>query len=214
MSRRKLTALACALLAAGTMAVSGAGAASASPVGVQGLPTFFGVKTLDEGGNGQCTNAPNGMWAVNPGPTNPVRLDTDNRPGGCLLSFGIGDIDGSLAGLDITYQLLPSYDSQAGQCGTNWGVNHIPIGPSFSFGPDVRVDTDNRPGWCELTFASSGRNDVVLGVLFTAENDTGQCVNTGSNDWQSVPPGGRLTLNIDTDHRPGGCGLQLRLTKY
>jgi hypothetical protein len=214
MSRRKLTALACALLAAGAMTVSGAGAASAGPVGVQGLPTFFGVRASDEGGNGQCVGSATGVWTVNPTPTTSVRLDTDNRPGGCQLSFGIGDLDGGLAGLDITYQLLPGYDSRAGQCGTNWGVNHIPIGPSFTFGPDVRVDTDNRPGWCELTFARTGRPDVVFEVKFTAENGTGQCGNTNSNDWQAVPPGQSVMLIIDTDGRAGGCGLEFRLTKY
>lgn len=213
MSRRKLTAWACALLTAGAMTVSGAGAASAGPVGVQGLPTFLGVKLVDEGGNGQCIGSSTGQWTTNPNPTSPIRLDTDNRSGGCQLSFGIGDIDGSLAGLKVTYQLMPHVGSHSGQCGSNWAVNEIPIGSSFTFGPEVRVDSDSRPGWCDLTFAVSGRNDVLLEVLFKAENGTGQCVDA-SDAWQPVPPGRSLTIGIDTDGRAGGCGLSLRLQKF
>jgi hypothetical protein len=215
MSRRKLTALACAVLAAGAMAVSGAGTGSAAPTGIQGLPTFLGVKLVDESNNGQCVGSKDGSWTTNPNSTNPIRLDTDNRPGGCQLSFGIGDIDGSLAGLRVTYQLSPHVGSHSGQCGENWGENDMPIGSSFTFGNPVRVDSDSRPGWCDLTFGVSGRNDVVLEVLWQAENGTGQCVDASSPGvWRAVPIGGKLTIGIDTDNRPGGCGLALRLTKY
>lgn len=214
MSRRKLTAWACALLAAGTMTMSGAGAATAEPVGVQGLPTFLGVKLVDEGGNNQCYGASEtGTWTTNPNQTSLIRLDTDNRSGGCRLAFGIGDLDGSLAGLDITYRLTPHEGAHAGQCGSNWEPNRIPVGSSFSFGPEIRVDSDSRPGWCDLTFAVSGRNDVVLDVLFAAENNSKQCLQASDN-WQPVAPGQQLTLGIDTDGRPGGCGFALRLTKY
>ncbi len=103
--------------------------------------------------------------------------------------------------------------SHSGQCGDNWGVNRVPIGSSFTFGPEVRIDSDSRPGWCDLTFAVSGRNDVVLDVLFKAENGTGQCIGA-SDGWQPVLAGHSLTIGIDTDGRPGGCGLALRLTKY
>lgn len=213
MSRRRLTAWVCALLAAGAMTVSGAGAASAGPVGVQGLPTFLGVKLVDEGNNGQCVGSKDGSWTTNPNPTTSIRLDSDNRSGGCQLSFGIGDIDGSLAGLRVTYQLTPHVGSHSGQCGDNWGENDMPIGSSFTFGPSVRVDSDSRPGWCDLTFRVSGRSDVVLEVLFKAENNTNQCLNA-SDGWQPVTAGLQLTIGIDTDGRAGGCGLSLRLTKY
>ncbi|HEX8868408.1 MAG TPA: hypothetical protein VF821_22305 [Lentzea sp.] len=213
MSRKRLTAWACALLAAGAMTMSGAGAASAEPVGVQGLPTFLGVKFVDEGNNGQCLGPRDGAWVTNPNATAALRLDSDNRAGGCQLSFGIGDIDGSLAGLHVTYQLMPHVGAHSGQCGDNWNENVVPVGSSFTFGEPVRIDSDSRPGWCDLTFRVSGRNDVVLEVLFTAENGTGQCIGASSG-WQPVVAGLPLTIGIDTDGRPGGCGLALRLTKY
>lgn len=213
MNKRRLTAWACALLAAGAMTTSGAGAASAEPVGVQGIPTFFGVKLIDESGNDQCRGPANGAWVKNPNETAPIRLDTDNRAGGCQLSFGIRDIDGSLAGLHITYQMMPHVGAHSGQCGENWAANEIPIRPSFSWGDPVRVDSDSRPGWCDLTFTVSGRDDVVLEVLWKAENNTNQCIDA-SDAWQPVVSGLPLTIGIDTDGRAGGCGLSFRLTKY
>ncbi|WP_143466870.1 hypothetical protein [Lentzea kentuckyensis] len=213
MFSRRLTALACALLTAGAMTVSGAGAASAEPVGVQGLPTFLGVKLIDESNNGQCVGPAAGTWVTNPNQTASMRLDTDNRSGGCQLSFGIGDIDGSLAGLHLTYQLSPHNGSHSGQCEGYWGENDIPVGSEFKFGNPVRVDSDSRPGWCDLTFRAHNRPDVLLEVKFTAENSSNQCLGA-SDAWQPVTIGLPVVLGIDTDGRPGGCGLALRLTKY
>jgi hypothetical protein len=103
--------------------------------------------------------------------------------------------------------------AHSGQCGDNWNVNEVPINRSFSFGEPVRVDSDSRPGWCDLTFTVSGRDDVVLEVLWKAENDTNQCLGA-SDTWQPVVSGLPLTIGIDTDGRPGGCGLSFRLTTY
>ncbi|MET0136345.1 MAG: hypothetical protein ABW215_22400, partial [Kibdelosporangium sp.] len=175
---------------------------------------FLGVSFVPDGDAGQC-NGPAQSWVTNPNPTNAIRLDTDSRPGGCQLAFGIGDIDGSLAGLNITYQLMPHVGSDSGQCGSNWGVNQMPVGSSFQFGPAVRVDSDGRSGWCDLTFAMSGRNDVVLEVQFYADGDGGQCVNaTSPGVWRAVTTGLPYTVGIDTDGRAGGCYLSLRLLKF
>lgn len=209
MSRRKLAALACALMAA--VATMGAGAASAAPAEIQGFPSLFGVKTLDEGGNGQCTNEESGVWSVSPAPTKEIRLDTDNRSGGCQLSFGLADFGGALTGLKITYKLLPHFGSHAGQCGENWEPNEIPIGTDLKMGAPIRVDSDGRTGWCNLTFAVTGRPDIRFEVLYYPDGRSEQCGDNWSYDWRRVAPGEQLTLAIDTDDRAGGCRLALRL---
>lgn len=170
---------------------------------------ILGVVHEQEEGRGQCTDAEDGLWELSPKPTKEIRLDTDGRAGGCQLSFGIFDI-GSLAGLSITYQLMPHIGSHSGQCGENWAVNQIQIGPSLDFGQPIRVDSDNRTGWCDLTFAVTGRPDVRFEVLFYPDGRSEQCVNW-SDSWRRVAPGEQLTLGIDTDDRAGGCNLAFRL---
>ena len=208
---RKLTALACALVAA--VATMGAGVASAAPAEIQGFPALFGVKTLDESNLGQCTPTDQeGDWSVSPRQTKEIRLDTDNRPGGCQLSFALADFGGSLAGLKITYQLMPEFGSHSGQCGENWRENPIPIGTDLKFGDPIRIDSDNRTGWCNLTFAVTGRPDIRFEVLFYPDGRSEQCGNWSDN-WRRVEPGQSLTLNLDMDDRAGGCRLALRLVQ-
>lgn len=172
-----------------------------------------------DGDPGQCNAlasgviiTPFGIWS------NPVRIDTDGRPGGCLQAFAVSDPRNTLAGLNLSVNFRP--DGDPGQCG-NPGLKAIPVLPfdavSYStvYGTILsnaayRIDTDNRSGGCLQTFSLSGRNDIVLDVSFIPDGDAGQCGNAGSF---TVTPSTPVTFRIDTDSRPGGCRQSFRLRR-
>ncbi|MER6218526.1 hypothetical protein ABT213_31375 [Streptomyces sp. NPDC001674] len=80
-----------------------------------------------------------------------------------------------------------------------------------TFGPAIRIDTDARPGGCTLTFAvpAISRTYVALDIQYDPDGDPGRCTNTGYH-WAETDRG-PVTIGVDTDNRPGGCRLQLRL---
>jgi hypothetical protein len=109
-----------------------------------------------------------------------------------------------------------SLGGAGGQCG-NQGEFPLPVTQSQVLGPDIRVDTDDRGGYCNLTFAMSGRNDVSLDVRFWHEYVAGkdQCVNSlPMTEWHSVRPGAPVTIGMNTDSRQGGCYFSLRLRQF
>ena len=172
-----------------------------------------------DGDTGQCNAlasgvivTPFGVWS------NPVRIDTDGRAGGCRQAFAVSDPQNTLAGLNLFVSFTP--DGDAGQCG-NPGLKGIPVVPLdvASFGSlyetilrsaAYRIDTDNRSGGCQQTFSLSGRNDIVLDVSFIPDGDAGQCGNAGSF---TVTPSSPVTFRIDTDKRGGGCRQSFRLRR-
>ncbi|MCM0591913.1 MAG: hypothetical protein ACSI46_17095 [Gloeotrichia echinulata DVL01] len=172
-----------------------------------------------DGDPGQCNAlasgvivTPFGIWS------NPVRIDTDGRSGGCRQAFTVSDPQNTLAGLNLFVDFRP--DGDPGQCG-NPGLRGIPVIPldvAF-YGPlyktilqsiAYRIDTDNRSGGCQQTFSLSGRNDIVLDVSFTPDGDAGQCGNAGAF---TVTPSSPVTFRIDTDNRSGGCRQSFRLRR-
>ncbi|GAA1165589.1 hypothetical protein GCM10009654_23100 [Streptomyces hebeiensis] len=206
--RLRLLAL---VLAAGAFMVGGlsstaAYASEASPLSAE---PQLGIQ-FNPDGTGQCEGRTGEQWAASPNWTEAIRFDTDNRPGGCQLAFGVTDPDGTLAGSSISYQLTRSAGG-VGQCGDNLGVNAVPILPIPVFGAPVRVDTDSQPGWCNLTFTVTGR--IVLDVQLYADGDAGQC-SDASPVTHSVFAGSPVTVKIDTDGRSGGCQFLLRLRHF
>ncbi|WP_055528957.1 hypothetical protein [Streptomyces graminilatus] len=176
-------------------------------------PAEIGIRFNSDGDAGQCGGLAGQQWGVSPDFTRAIRFDTDNRPGGCQLSFGVFDPNNTLAGASISYSFRASAGGDAGQCG-NPGTYQMPIQRFRTFGPQVRVDTDNRPGFCNLTFSVSGRSDVILEIRYFADGDGGQCVNTLPSDQAHTAfAGSPVTIGIDADGRPGGCQMQLRLQK-
>ncbi|MGW2259061.1 hypothetical protein ACWCXE_14660 [Streptomyces sp. NPDC001780] len=199
------------VLAAGAFMVGGlsstaAYASEASPLSAE---PQLGIQ-FNPDGTGQCEGRTGEQWAASPNWTEAIRFDTDNRPGGCQLAFGVTDPDGTLAGSSISYQLTRSAGG-VGQCGDNLGVNAVPILPIPVFGAPVRVDTDSQPGWCNLTFTVTGR--IVLDVQLYADGDAGQC-SDASPVTHSVFAGSPVTVKIDTDGRSGGCQFLLRLRHF
>ncbi|WP_234356935.1 hypothetical protein [Streptomyces sp. NBRC 110028] len=210
---RSAAALAVGILMVTGLSATSAGAASSSA----GAAPELGVRFYPDG-NGQCdgpTNPPE-RWVGAADWTTPIRLDTDNRAGGCQLAFGLYDPSNSLAGLTATYTWEAEPGSDDTQC-QNGGTKTIPIKPFKTFGDPIRVDTDGRAGWCNLTFTLAGRSDIVLDVQWYGDGGydaSDQCKNyrpTGT--WQTVYEGNSVTVGDDTDGRAGGCYLSLRLNR-
>jgi hypothetical protein len=170
------------------------------------------------GDAGQCGNPTSStQWAVSPDWTSPIRIDTDGRAGGCDLAFGIYDPSDVLAGLSAAYTWAVSPGGDANQCG-NAGTWSMPVNTQFEqFGQVVLDDSDNRSGWCNLTFSLSGRSDVGLDLQYYADasGSANQCVNAlPQGDYYTATAGSPVTLELDTDNRPGGCWLSVRVRQF
>lgn len=173
---------------------------------------------------GQCGNpSVPSQWAVSPDWTFPIRIDTDNRAGGCELSFGIFDPSSLLTGLGVTYSWFASPNGNAGQCqnpgqGFNQGTYSMPVNTQFQqFGPVILDDTDNRAGYCNLTFTMSGNANTVLDVQYYADSDGDprQCVGAmPQGSFATAAVGSPVTIGLDTDNALGGCWLSLRLRHF
>lgn len=183
-------------------------AAAASSMAVTAVPNL-GVLWVPTGDPGQC-GGPQQQWAPISNWTVPIRVDTDNRPGGCRLAFGVQDSDNSLAGLMLFFAWS---GPDAGQCGQPNSYS-IPISPSFSFSTSVLDDTDNRPGGCNLSFFVFGRSDIGLDIQFWADGDASQCQGSlAPGQFYTAFQGNFITVGLDTDGRAGGCNLALRLRR-
>ncbi|MEO3756503.1 hypothetical protein [Streptomyces sp. B6B3] len=161
----------------------------------------------------QCRGATGQQWAAAPGWSSPILIDTDQRNQGCQLAFGVYDGDGSVAGLSLSYTWQASHGGNgATQCG-NQGTHQAPVNQFRAFGPLLGADTDQREGWCNLTFSVSGRSDVVVDVQWFPEfENNGQCQGyVPQGQYRTAYPNGPLTIGVDTDSRNGGCWLSLRL---
>ncbi|MCG6499776.1 hypothetical protein [Kitasatospora sp. A2-31] len=174
-------------------------------------PAELGIRFDPDGDPGQCGGRTGDQWIAEGTWTDVIRFDTDGRPGGCGLAFGVHDPDRALDGVSLTYALQATGGGDPAQCG-NQGTYGVPIRrDTRAFGPTVRIDTDNRPGGCDLTLAvpSIGQTYVALDVQYDPDGDRAQCRNTGYH-WAETDRG-PVTVGIDTDDRPGGCRLRLRL---
>ncbi len=203
-------ALVAGVLCAGTVALTGSPAVAAPNRTVEGGPSL-GVSFIPEEFNSQC-EGPQEQWTDGPNWTVPVRIDADNRPGGCRLAFGVDDPDYDLAGVRLEYEWLPTPGGDAAQCGTVVGRKRIPVTPFGQLSTELRIDTDHRTGYCELTFHVSRRADVVLDVQFTGEHNWDQCKGaTPVGQPRTATTSQPVTIGIDTDGRAGGCFLSLRV---
>lgn len=212
---QRIRRLACTLAATSLAVVGLSGTtAYATETAPQSVAPEIGIQFNPDGDPGQCGGTTGQQWAASPDWTQAIRFDTDNRPGGCQLAFGIYDPGHTIDGASITYTFLPSPGGDGGQCGSYQGTYPMPIQPFRTFGQAVRIDTDNRPGYCNLTFTVSGRSDVGLDVQFYPDGDSGQCVNyLPQSQYRTAYAGNPVAIGIDTDHRPGGCQFLLRVRR-
>jgi hypothetical protein len=216
------TAVLASAIGLGSMALLGATGASASAaaapraaanpeMGIEWFPT-------PNAASAQCgspTIADD--WAAAPNWTAPILIDTDNRVGGCELAFGVYDPSQDLNGISIQYSWGVSPGGDAGQC-DNPGTYPVPISEIENFSTLVTDDSDNRAGWCSLTFTVSGAlasgGQFGLNIQFypTPDADAGQCNGyLPEGDYYTATPGSPVTIGLDTDGRGGGCELSLRL---
>jgi hypothetical protein len=67
--------------------------------------------------------------------------------------------------------------------------------------PIVIDDTDDRAGYCNLTFTVSGRPDIALDIQYSADasGSAGQCPGAGL---RTATAGSPATISLDTDSRP------------
>ncbi|MCX5199829.1 hypothetical protein OOK31_39175 [Streptomyces sp. NBC_00249] len=172
----------------------------------------IGIQFNADGNAGQCGGRTGEQWHLDENWTEAIRFDTDSRPGGCRLAFGIYDPEDDLAGASVTYTFQSSPGGNPAQCG-NQGTHQMPIQRTRTFGPSIRIDTDNRPGGCKLTFALSSPFRMGISVDYSSDGNRGQCGNAlPSPGFPSPVDNSRaVTIDIDTDDRFGGCQLQLRL---
>lgn len=218
--RRKLTTMAFGAIV-GALTVVSAPQAGAEPVGPMATAQF-GIWFDDHNDNGQCRVVdddpakerqwvPEGTW------TTPIAIDTDSRPGGCDMKFGLNNVDGSLTGLSLNYWFGPDGTGQCEGTANGAPVPFFPFPVSYPvFAMDeIVINTDNRQGGCELNFVISGRDDIALDVKWEYNGDSGQCpgaqLQPATNPTFRVEAGQGLALFLDTDDRGGACFLSFRL---
>jgi hypothetical protein len=168
----------------------------------------------DPKGAGQCEGRIGQQFAYMGDWTDPIRIDTDNRPGGCLLRFALQDPESEIAGLQLVFWYYTAPDSDAGQCEPK--VGHItPIrATQLDWTHEMKIDTDDRPGGCYQEFSIGGRGDFVLDVQQWTDGDIGQCPFAKPKGQFNTARGGKaLILPLLPDSRPGGCWEAFRLRK-
>lgn len=160
---------------------------------------------------GQCNNSKSTVMKAKLNKwTKSVRLDTDNRDGGCYQSFSIYDPKSELKGLNLVVDYVSDGDTE-GQCG-NIGEQTVPLNSNLKnakWTSPIFIDTDDRYGACKIGFSIEGRSDVELDINYSADGDAGQCGNTGSH---TIKEGGDpVYLRYDMDGRDGGCNIKFKL---
>jgi len=208
---RSLVALGVGLLAM-VLAVGGGATAAEAAQPLVAQPQIGISFTPTPNNQGQC-GGPQSQWATAGSFSAPIWIDTDNRPGGCNLAFGVYDPAGLTGDLGISYTWVATPGAIQDQCG-NQGSYDAPVTSFKAFGPQILDDTDNRAGFCDLTFQVTGTSGYVLDIQFYPDGDSGQCqFGFPQGQWRTATPDLPVTIGLDTDNRPGGCNLALRLRK-
>lgn len=193
-----------------SLALFGGSVGSAGAVDIDN--TLLVQRFIADGDAGQCNGGALGERILSAASewSPAIRVDTDNRSGGCLHSIGIVDPGNELEGLEITVNFFA--DGEAGQCG-NPGLKVIPRSRKLAraaVSDPMRYDMDDRSGGCQQVYSLRGRNDVALQIEFLADGDAGQCGNAGVH---TVFPNHPAQIRLDTDNRSGGCRLRYRLVE-
>ncbi|MEK6424056.1 MAG: hypothetical protein V4801_31080 [Burkholderia gladioli] len=141
-----------------------------------------------------------------------IRMATNGAPGGCIMQLAVIDPEHSLQDWQPITRFTPTGDP--GQCG-NAGINRVPVVRTLeqarAQASSIVVDTDNRPGGCELQFATNVPGPRI-GVWFDTERSRGPwdngCQMTGQ---QAAAVNQPATIHIDTDDARSACLFQMGL---
>jgi len=147
-----------------------------------------------------------------------VRVNTDNRSGGCFQRFSVIDPNDLLAGLDIRMEFGP-VGADTGECESTFGIpatiklTRVKDVPGWT--AQIRINTDDRPEqgcYQKWTFVD-GPPGYAFDIAYRADGDLGQCGNT-TGSYHRIKKGDSVTIVFNTDGRPGGCWLRYRLATY
>jgi hypothetical protein len=121
---------------------------------LNGFKVTVGFHSDDPNGAGQCGSQGSQVIPVSADPshplmTAPIRVDTDDRPGGCREVFHVDSPQ--LNGVFLDLQFWGDTAGGEGQCTDAYGTPGRP-GDSFPASPrsdaELRIDSDSRPGGC------------------------------------------------------------------
>ena len=176
--------------------------------------TKFCYRWYPDGNGGQCgAGEPRDLCAYVNSYTLAYRDDTDNRGGGCRMSWGIESpySQSWFKNVQVCYRWYP--DGDGGQCGG--GAGRLLCAPVGKNTPVYRDDTDNRGGGCRMswqlklpsTHAWWARR-IQLCYQWYPDGDGGQC--GGGADRTLCAPANSWTAYYrdDTDNRGGGCRMK------
>lgn len=177
----------------------------------------------DEGvPNGQCAGRMGEFTTPFGALSDAIKFDTDNREGGCEYRLAIIDPDAILAARQWQLSVIFTPQGHIGQCKYP-GTRAVPIVGSIQEAIDawtrppwrepILIDTDDRVGGCVLEFQISGPDSArspVLDITYVSDGGPEQCPQAGE---KFAALGHPAAMIIDTDGRPGGCLMQLRLRK-
>lgn len=168
-----------------------------------------------DGNGGQCGGGePRHLCAPVNSETRYYRDDTDNRGGGCHMSWGIESPYSPpwFRRVQICYRWYP--DGNGGQCGG--GVRRELCASVNKYTPVYRDDTDNRGGGCQMSWKIKlpsvhhlWARKMKLCFRWRADSNNGQCGHAGTasllcakaNSWTPY-------YRDDTDNRGGGCRMR------
>uniref|UniRef100_T1J0Y8 LNR domain-containing protein n=1 Tax=Strigamia maritima TaxID=126957 RepID=T1J0Y8_STRMM len=190
--------------------------------GAKKIPVWFAARTrlcynwYADGDGGQCGDGVGSHLCANVGElTTPYRDDTDGRPGGCRMSWGLETTDLSVPEwfkqTSICYRWFA--DGDGGQCGA--GAPAESCAPLGSFTAVYRDDTDGRPGGCQMSWrisipqnADYWASDIALCYQWYPDGDGGQCGGGADRRLCAVANSWTPYYRDDSDGRGGGCRMQ------
>ncbi|KAH9512372.1 Perivitellin-2 67 kDa subunit [Bulinus truncatus] len=183
------------------------------------VPSWFTTSTSlcfkwrADGDGGQCGGGAANLLCARPNSMTPVyRDDTDRRPGGCQMQWGVqsSGFPSWFNDVKVCYQWYP--DGDGGQCGG--GAARLLCAGINQFSPEYRDDTDRRGGGCRMswkievpTSAPLWMRTVKICFSWYPDGDGGQCGPAPSRDLCAVANQWTEYYRDDTDSRSGGCRM-------
>ncbi|CAG0903510.1 unnamed protein product [Darwinula stevensoni] len=165
-----------------------------------------------DGNGGQCGGGAAQLLCAKPSQmTSVYRDDSDNRGGGCRMSWSIQSSHQPhwFNSVRVCFRWYP--DGDGGQCGA--GVDRLLCAPVNDWTPYYRDDTDRRGGGCQMSWmlevpssAPVWLQNVKMCFSWYPDGDSGQCAAPSrnlcaiSNSWTEY-------YRDDTDNRSGGCRM-------
>ncbi|CAB4020748.1 Hypothetical predicted protein [Paramuricea clavata] len=184
------------------------------------VPVWFLVHTklcyqwYPDGDGGQCgAGEPRHLCANVNAATRYYRDDTDNRGGGCRMSWSIQSPYSPqwFKNVQICYRWYP--DGDGGQCGG--GAARLLCAPVGKYTPVYRDDTDNRGGGCRMSWQlklpsvhSWWARNIQFCYEWYPDGDCGQCGGGAARKLCAKANNWTPYYRDDTDNRGGGCRMR------